>query len=169
MKAEELIKNYVQCKRMKQEYDFSKHITRNYVPYAEKCALVKSVVDATSYEEVGGIKYYRRNTKGMLFIFTMQIIQKYTDLEFSNEEVANVYDLLMESGTMNGLMSAVPEEEINILRGMLDMERDDIEVNTRSLISFFETKADTMKLAFDSIVDLVNRPEIQAKIAKLSE
>lgn len=164
MKVEELIKEYAQAKKMKKEYDFSKHIKTHYMPYSEKCALVKNIVETTSYEDVNGVKLYKRNTKSMLFIFTMQLIQRYTDVEFAAEEVPQVYDLLMESGTMNGLMSAIPEEEISILRGMVDMERDDLEINTRSLISFFETKADALKIAMDSVQKVLNKPEIQAKI-----
>ena len=52
---------------------------------------------------------------------------------------------------MSHLMELIPEEEINILHGMLDMQRDDVEANTRSLVSFFETKADAMLLALDGI------------------
>lgn len=164
MKIEELITEYTQATRMKQKYDFSKRIKRFYMPYGEKCALVKSIIETTSYNEVNGIKYYKRNTNSMLFVFTMQLIKNYTDIEFETEDVAKVYDTLMESGAMNGLMNEIPEEEISILRGMVDMERDDLEVNTRSLVSFFETKADAIKLAFDSFQKVLDRPEIQAKI-----
>ena len=102
----------------------------------------------------------------MLFVFTMQLIKNYTDIEFKNEDVPKVYDVLMESGTMNGLMKKIPKEEIAILRGMVDMEREDLEVNTRSLVSFLETKADAMKMAFDSFQKVLEKPEIQAKITE---
>ena len=137
------------------------------MPYSRKCALVKSIVDSTSYDEVNGKKYYKRDTANMLFVFTMQLIANYTDLEFDQNQVVQTYDALMESGTMNGLMTQIPEEEISLLRGMLDMHRDDVELNTRSLISFFETKADALRIAMDSINRVIEKPEVQAKIEAL--
>lgn len=169
MRVEELIRKSDGAKRLKKDYDFGAHITRNYMPYSEKCALVKSIIDNTSYVEVDGKKYYKRNTASMLFVFTMQLIANYTDLEFEKDEVVQTYDALMESGTMNGLMCQIPEEEVSILRGMLDMQRDDEEVNTRSLISFFETKADALKIAFDGISRVIEKPEVQAKIMELTK
>lgn len=149
--VDKLIKEYHDAKRQKRNYDFSKFSKMTYMPYSEKCALVKSIVDTTSYIEVEGRKMYQRNTASMLFVFTMKIIEAYTCLVWKPDEVVSCYDKLMESGVMSHLMELIPEEEINILHGMLDMQRDDVEANTRSLVSFFETKADAMLLALDGI------------------
>lgn len=159
MTVENLIEQYEWSKRKNREYDFSQHITKKYMPYAEKCALVKGVVDSSSYVEVGDRKVYCRNTANMLFVFTMQIISRYTDLEFESDATVKCYDKLMESGMMNKLMSQIPEEEINILRGMLDMQRDDVEANTRSLISFFETKAEALQMGLDTLNKLLERTQ----------
>lgn len=169
MTVDKLIEEYEWSKRKKREYDFSQRIKMKYMPYAEKCAFVKSVLDNTSYVEIAGKKTYKRNTAGMLFVFTMQMISNYTDLEFSNEEVVKTYDALMETGLMNKLMTEIPEEEVGILRGMLDMQRDDEEVNTRSLISFFETKTEAFQMALDGFGKALEKPEIQAKIAEFSK
>lgn len=167
MKVEELIKEYTQAKRMKKEYDFSKRITKFYMPYGEKCALVKSIVETTSFEDINGTKVYKRDTKNMLFVFTMHLIAYYTDVEISPETPLAVYDSLMESGIMNGLMIQIPEDEISILRGMVDMERDDLEVNSRSLLSFFEAKSEAIRIVTDKFFSVLERPEIQAKIDDL--
>ena len=165
MKVEDLIK----LTKSKKDYDFSQRIKMKYMPYSEKCALVKSVIENTSYEEQEGKRIYKRNTAGMLFVFTMQLISRYTDLEFEKENVVVVYDALMESGLMNKLMAQIPEEEISILRGMLDMQRDDEEMNTRSLISFFETKADVARIFFEGLNKVLDKPEVQAKIAEMTK
>ena len=165
MKVEDLIK----LTKSKKDYDFSQRIKMKYMPYSEKCALVKSVIENTSYEEQEGKRIYKRNTAGMLFVFTMQLISRYTDLEFEKENVVVVYDALMESGLMNKLMAQIPEEEISILRGMLDMQRDDEEMNTRSLISFFETKADVARIFFEGLTKVLDKPEVQAKIAEMTK
>lgn len=162
MKVEDLIA----LTKKRKEYDFSQHIKLKYMPYAEKCSLVKSIIDKSSYEEIGGKKVYKRNTASMLFVFTMQLISHYTNLEFDNDEVVQTYDTLMETGLMNQLMSQIPEAEISILRGMLDMQRDDEEANTRSLVSFLETKTEAMQLAMDSLLNVISQPEMQAKISQ---
>ena len=167
MTVEELIKDVEKQKKLKKEYDFSQHLKMQYMPYAEKCSLVKSILDNTSYVEVLGKRTYKRNTSGMLFVFTMQMISQYTDLEFSSDEVVQTYDVLMETGLMNKLMMQIPEGEIEILRGMLDMQRDDEEVNTRSLISFFETKMDALQMAMDGINKMWENPDVQTKIVEL--
>lgn len=169
MTVEKLIEEYEWSKRKKRDYDFGQHIKMKYMPYAEKCAFVKSVLDNTSYVEIAGKKTYKRNTAGMMFVFTMQIIAKYTDLEFSNDEVVKTYDVLMETGLMNELLAKIPEEEYSIILGMLNMQRDDEEVNTRSLISFFETKMDAFQMAFDGLSKAWESPEIQAKIAEFTK
>lgn len=161
MTVESLLEQYEWAKRKNREYDFSQNITRKYMPYAEKCALVKGVVDSSSYIPVGDKKVYKRNTANMLFVFTMQIISKYTDLEFEADATVKCYDKLMESGMMNKLMSQIPEEEISILRGMLDMQRDDEEANTRSLISFFEAKAEALQMGLDSLNKLLEKTDTQ--------
>lgn len=162
MKVEDLIA----LTKKRKEYDFSQHIKLRYMPYAEKCSLVKSIIDKSSYEEIDGKKVYKRNTASMLFVFTMQLISHYTNLEFDSDEVVQTYDTLMETGLMNQLMSQIPEAEISILRGMLDMQRDDEEANTRSLVSFLETKTEAMQLAMDSLLNVISQPEMQAKISQ---
>ena len=137
-----------------------------YMPYAEKCALVKSVIDSTSYVDVNGKKMYQRNTNSMLFVFTMKLIESYTNLEWEPDKVVVTYDMLMESGIMHHLMDQIPEEEISMLHGMLDMQRDDVEENTRSLVSFLETKADAMQLAFDGFSSALEKFETQNKISE---
>ena len=162
MKVDELIK----LAKGKKDYDFSQRIKLRYMPYAEKCVLVKNAVEVTSYITVNGKKLYKRNTAGMLFYFTMKMIENYTDLEYEKDNVVIVYDALMESGLMEKLMQEIPESEIKILRGMLDMERDDIEANTRTLVSYIETKSDAFEMAVDKLTEALMSPEIQAKIAK---
>ena len=167
MKVEELIKKYQETKTLKKEYDFSKHLKMKYMPYGEKCSLVKNIVENSSYVEVAGKRVYKRNTASMLFVFTMQLIARYTDIEVDSDNVVKDYDLLMESKAMNLLMSQIPEEEVSILRGMIDMQCDDEEVNNRSIVSFLETKADAVQMMFSALENVLSRPNIQEKISKI--
>lgn len=169
MTVEELIKAVNKQKKLKKDYDFSKHIKTKYMGYAQKEAFVKAIIKATSYENINGKETYIRNTNGMLFVFTLKLIESYTDIEINTAKAVEEYDMLMESGAMNALMVHIPEGEINILRGMLDMRRDDLEVNTRSLISFFETKTEALQIVLDVFLKNLEKPEVQAKIVELTK
>ena len=167
MKVEELIEAYKKARKTKKEYDFSKHITLKYMPHAQKIALVKSIVESTSFVQVGEKMVYKRNTPEMYFIFTMKLVERYTDIEVDAKDIVSEYDNLMAAGLMDGLLSVIPEDEYNILNGMLEMARDDFEINTRSLTSFFETKADFLHLFFDKLFTVLEKPGIQEKLNEL--
>ena len=68
---------------------------------------------------------------------------------------------------MNKLMRQIPDEEANILKGMLDMKRDDLEYNTCSLVAFLETKFEILQLTLDNYGKVLENPKVQAKIEKL--
>ena len=169
MTVEELIKKYEESKKLKKDYDFSKHIKLHYMLYTEKLSLVKNILEATSYIDVENKRGYRRDTPNMIFVFTMKLIEKYTDIDIKPENVVSDYDLLMETGIMHLLTAAVPEDEVKIIQGMLDMARDDLEYNTRSLVSFLESKTDALRIAMDSVNAVLERPEVKAKIAEFTK
>lgn len=169
MKVDELIKEVNSARKIKKEYDFSKRIKLKYMPYSNKCALVKSIVNGTCYVEVDGKKLFRRDSSNMLFVFTLKQLELYTDIEFEGYEAPQVYDTLMETGLMNRLMTAIPSEERNILQGMLDLQLEDEEANAHSVASFLETKYESLKIAFDSIGKVLDNPAIKAKLAEFTK
>ena len=169
MTVENLITEYEKAKKIKKDYNFKQHIKMTYMPYADKCALVKSIVEQTSYVDTPTGKVYRRDTSHMLFLFTIQLILRYTDIEIEPNNVVKDYDSLMESGTMNGLMAQIPQEENAILSGMMDMTRDDLEVNTRGIVPYLETKDSLIMTFLDGFEKALNRPEIRERIEKMIE
>lgn len=167
IKVQELVEEYNKLQKLQKTYDFRKRIVRTYLPYTEKIGLIKRVVQSTSYVDVNGKSTYMRNTNGMLFFFFIGLIEKYTDVEIDMKKITAEYDLLTESGVLTELVNAIPESEITVLRGMLDMERDDLEFNTRSLVAFLETKFEAFSLANDSIAKILEKPEVQAKLSDI--
>ena len=162
--VDELIKKVETARKTKKDYPFEKHIVRNYMPYSEKEGLVKSIVRTTSYKKVEDTELYERNTLSMLFVLTMKLIESYTHVSLNINDIVSDYDKLMESGIMDKLMDSIPESEITIIKGMLDMVRDDLEENTRSLVSFLETKTKAMEMAMGRFEKILSKPEIKDKI-----
>lgn len=166
MTVAEFIKEY-ETGIKKTNYKLEKHVILKYLPHTKKVALVKGVIDASSYVEVDGKKMYRRNTPTKIFLFSMRLISEYTDIEINNADVVNEYDALVSSGAMDSLLSCIDEKELNILKGLLDFVQDDLETNTRSLVSFLETKFDSANIAFNTILGVLDRPDIKAKIEEI--
>ena len=52
MTVDELITKCDETKKAKKSYDFAQHLTMKYMPYSEKAAMVKNIIDATSYVDV---------------------------------------------------------------------------------------------------------------------
>ncbi len=168
MTVDEFIKEYEQ-KKKKVDYTPANHITLKYMPHAKKIAFVKGIINASSYDEVNGKKIYKRDTPNMMFLFSMRLVKEYTDIEVVDSEVVQNYDALVSSGAMNSILDAIPSEEVKLLKGMLDLARDDLEVNTRSLVSFLETKFESMDLAMESILKVLDKPEIKEKINEFKD
>lgn len=166
MKVSEFVNEYSESKKRK-DYTPSGHIKLNYLPHTQKIVLVKGVVDAASYVTVNGKEVYKRDTPNMLFLFSMKLVETYTDIEINTAQVVNEYDDLVRCGAMDALLFCIPESEIKILKSLLDMVQDDLETNTRSLISFLETKTDSINMAINSLVEVLDKPEIKAKINEL--
>ena len=168
MRVDELLKQYEEAKKIKRNWDFKKLIKRTYMPYSEKQSMARSIVNASSYRNIDGKQVYIRDTSNMLFIFSMKLIEGYTELEITAENVIGDYDLLMESGVMKQIMNEIPQSEVEMLQGMVDMTRDDLEYNTRSLTAFLETKFDALQLSFDIFKKVLENPNVQAKIAEFT-
>ena len=102
-----------------------------------------------------------------MFLFSMRLVKEYTDIEIHDDKVTEEYDLLVSSGAMNAILSIISSEEIEILKGTLDFIRDDLEENTRSLVSFLETKFESVDIAMNTIMNILDKPEIKEKLASL--
>ena len=168
MKVKEFIEEYESLSK-KKEYSPINHITINYLSYSRKIAMIKGIVDAASYIEISGKKIYKRNTPQMYFLFSMKLLETYTDIEIGTEKVVNEYDSLVSSGAMDAILSCIPASEKTILNGMLDMTVDDLENNTRSIVSFLETKMDSIDIAINTFLDVLEKPEIKAKITEFTK
>lgn len=164
MTIEELIKEYKASKKVSK-----KHLVLSYMPYSNKISFAKGIIDASSYEEINGKKTYKRNTPTKIFLFSTRLVETYTDVEFDRSKLLEEYDSLVSSGVMNELLSLIPTEEMTILQGMLDMIQNDIEENTRSLVSFLETKAEAADIALTAFLNIFDRPDVKAKISEIKK
>lgn len=88
--------------------------TKEYLPFAEKKALSKRIIERSIVEENG---FVRIDEISKYLIFTVECIEAYTDLEFDEDinVASQEYDALIQSGKFNAVIGTFESEYRTIL------------------------------------------------------
>lgn len=162
----------IQYKAAKEKEQFAaKHVKKQYMGYAEKLALSKSIAKKASWDEGGK---YTRNTLLQMWLLQTNMIMYYTDITWDEKDVITAYDALVESGAFEDIFAAIPETERVQLQGMTDMEMSDIYINFRDIPVWFDTKIEALNLGLGSIISglqetVENNPEKIAQIFQMPQ
>ena len=154
MTVKEFVTNYNKTKNIE------KHITKTYLSYAEKIALCNMILKNTCYEKVSeGRKIFKINTPSRQMLFLLSIIDQYTDIDINWKNPLSDFDELSETKLLGEIIKAVPESEITQFSSLLDMCLDDLMTNTRDLMSWIESKGESLGMALDAILEVVMNSE----------
>lgn len=128
---------------------------KDYLPFAEKRELCTKVLNACNTKENNGLVKVDSVTR--YIIFTISIISKYTNLEFSSgtdEEVDSLdeYDMLCQANLLNPILDVIGEEYVTC-NNILNMMMADIVANNNTVESVV---GHTMGKISQSVDDLVN-------------
>lgn len=95
---------------------------KEYLPFNEKKALVKRIVEESAIEENG---FIRIDEISRYLVFTIRALETYTDLEFDEDLsiAAEEYDILARENKLNTIISFF-EAEYNTLLSLVQMEVD---------------------------------------------
>jgi hypothetical protein len=144
---------------------------KEYLPFAEKRELCKTVIDACNTKDDDGL--IKVDSVSRYIIFTITVISKYTNLEFSSGEdeeydSLDEYDMLCQNRLLNPILSVIGEE-YETCNNLLNMMMDDIIANNNTveavlghalgkvadslddLISSFAEKVEEMELDLSQI------------------
>jgi hypothetical protein len=105
---------------------------KEYIPFADKRELCATVIDACCTKENGLIKV---DSVTRYIIFTISIISKYTNLEFSSGEEydsLDEYDMLCEEGLLNPILALIGDEYATC-NNMLNMMMEDVIANNNTV------------------------------------
>lgn len=119
MKINELIEKYKNCT----DSNFTIDITvKNYLPFSKKKALAQKVIDKCKVVENGIV---RVNEIDKYIVFTIEVINAYTELQFSEDmDIAmSEYDDLCIAGLLNPILDTF-KEEYKIVFNFVNMEMD---------------------------------------------
>ena len=108
---------------------------KDYVPFAEKRELCANVLNACNTRDDSGL--VKVDSVSRYIVFTISIISKYTNLEFSSGEDAEFdsldeYDMLCQSGLLNPIIEVIGEEYVTC-NNILNMMMSDIEANNNTV------------------------------------
>ena len=111
--------------------------TKKYIGIKEKKALVASIIGDSLVYEDGVVKF---DEISKYVCFTMKTIEKYTNLELS-EDIEDDYDMLCEAGLLNIVIKTFDGEYDNV-RLLLQMQSDYVlsDNNVESMLGKFLDK-----------------------------
>lgn len=148
MTAEQFINNY-NTAADKNKF-LSDCITTKYVKYTEKVADCRKIVNITF--EIMGDKKFCVDSPAQFVIFVMNLIYRYTDIDRS-EMVVTDFESLDEINLVNEILEKIPERELSSYNTILNMCKDDYISNNRDLVSFLETKINSISTFTNAILE----------------
>lgn len=116
------------------EYLKEKLEIKDYIPFAEKRELCEKVLNACNTKDENGL--VKVDSVSRYILFTILIISKYTNLEFSagDDEYDSLdeYDILCQSNLLNPILDVIGGEYITC-NNMLNMMMDDVVANNNTI------------------------------------
>lgn len=169
MKIYEFIKTYKSDKVMntpiKQnavgEYIKERLEIKDYVSFAEKRELCEKVLNACNTKNDSGL--VEVDSVSRYILFTLAIISKYTNLEFSsgNTEVDSLdeYDMLCQNGLLNPILDVIGGEYVTC-NNILNMMMEDILSNNNTIENVIGTTLGKVSDSIDYLLTaLANKVE----------
>ena len=167
MLISEFVKKYNQTKQ--KNAIIEKQIKTHYMPYQMKILFAQNIVKHSMHKEINGKDTFVFNTPVRYVLFVRAVIDHYTTLEWDkrsdgNElDIANGFNLLEENGLVEVLIAAIGDD-VTKFTTVLNMVVDDETDLHRSLIPFIETKIDVFSMAYNTLSQALETPEIKNKI-----
>ena len=195
MTVEEFVRQYKFASKGSgsEEQFFQERFVRTYVPYVQKIAVCRSVVNACYYSvearDENGVATRKKlhiDSPNAYLFFVLSLIKSYTDIEVLNtgDDFASQYDTLNEKGLILILVKRIPHAEYEEFKMVYDMIQADTLKNEYEISSWISNKVDTVGkiigesiipmmnnagVSFDDLKNLLTIPEVQNVLNKVGE
>ena len=130
---------------------------KDYVPFAEKRELCVQVLNACNTKDDSGL--IKVDSVSRYIIFTLSIISKYTNLEFSSgeDEIDSLdeYDMLCQADLLNPILDVIGAE-YTTCNNMLNMMMDDIVSNNNTIENVISTVLSKLGDSVDGFIDVIS-------------
>ena len=130
-----------------------KHVTVQYVKFLEKNVWCDSIISSTCYATVENKKIIKMNSTARHVLFTMKIIDLYTDIDinFEDGKVMEQYDELNEIGAIEVLIKSIPESELVEFYTILNTKLDDLRDNEYSITALLYNLKNSLDISEEII------------------
>lgn len=146
------VKNFIK-EYNKDSECIAKHIKCTYIPYEQKIAICRKVIDTTYYTVIAdGTKIYKPNSVTHKMFYILSLINEYTDIAINFDSALSDFNELEKNNLTELLLSNIPEVETKRFMNIMDMLLEDI-MESRSITSFLETKIEAFNLVLNSFFD----------------
>jgi hypothetical protein len=158
MTYKKFIELYSKAEPSKKAQFVKKHIVREYLPYQNKIAEARKIVESSCYETIQDKKVYKQNSTLTYMLFALRVLGNYTDISWDNEKKSvDIFNEFTRTGALEDIISAISPKEYESFLSVLQMTRDDEYENYRSLAGFLETKFDAMSIMFEELANLIEQ------------
>ena len=152
MKVNEFVEEY---KKAEDKDAFVKQmVTAEYVSYATKIADCKRILDSTCYTNTNP-NMFRINSPAREMLLSLQMIDRYTDLEIEFSEALNTYDMLDEVGALEDLLGAIPFREAVNYDHIMKIMLKDFKMNERSMVGYLDSKMASLGIIGETLNNLI--------------
>lgn len=130
---------------------------KDYVPFAEKRELCANVLNACNQKDENGL--VKVDSVSRYIVFTISILSKYTNLEFSSGEDAEFdsldeYDMLCQANLLNPVLDIIGEEYVTC-NNILNMMMSDIVANNNTVENVVATVLGNLGNSIDGFIDVL--------------
>ena len=164
------VKDFVNRYKLEQnKQDFLEiHIVKRYVSLETKLDDCDRIVKSTYYwtNPVTGKSELKVMSTNTYVMFTMKMIDRYTDIELDFRQVIEEYDMLMAEGLIDALYSLIPERELKEYDMFLKMAESDIMQNEYYIGAYISNKLETLSVLADKVLAPVSKQLVE-KLDKL--
>lgn len=131
---------------------------KDYIPFVEKRELCTKVLNAcNTVDRNTGL--VRVDSVSRYIIFTITIISKYTNIEFSsgkdNMDFFDEYDMLCKNDLLNQILDVIGEE-YETCNNMLNMMMNDVVANNNTVENVLGSAANKMLGIIDDFIDVLS-------------
>lgn len=128
-----------------------KHVINSYVPFENKIALANNLVKKVMTADNGDLV---RNTPSIYMNYVLALLSHYTDIEVSQEESLDIFNLVEMNGVTAFLASAIGEDA-GSLDAVIKMTVEDAINNHCDLVNFMTIKSDNVNLLLDKAEEVL--------------
>lgn len=132
---------------------------KEYVPFAEKRELCVGVLNACNTKDKSGL--IKVDSVSRYIIFTLSVISKYTNLEFSSGEDEDIdsldeYDMLCQNQLLNPILEVIGEE-YTTCNNLLNMMMADVVANYNTVENVLGNLSSGLLDAISGFADVLSQ------------